>query len=255
MDLSLRSGLLESAGFVHGFSLRAGGRSAAPFDSLNLARAVGDDWVNVAENHARLARDVGYAEGALFEVSQVHGARVRLVEASDEPERVRAEEADALVTSRRGAVIGVRVADCLPLLLADARAGTVAAVHCGWRSVAAEIVDRALDAMFAAGTRAADVRAAIGPHIRACCFEVGDEVATALRAVGRGAEPTVPGAGTTKPHVDLAAVVRAQLEARGVVAAQRDDVGGCTRCDRERFYSYRRDGARSGRHLAVIAAR
>ena len=268
MTLSLRSPLLQKAGFAHGFSLRGGGVSATPFDSLNLARSVGDDRVNVSENHRRLASDVGYEADALFEVSQVHGAVVRVIGAGDVPERVRLEEADAIVANgeaiARGAaeprrvsnvVVGVRVADCLPLLLADVRTGAVAAVHCGWRSVAASIVDRTLDALFAAGTAAADLRAAIGPHIRACCFEVGDEVVTALEAVAHGVHFVAPAVATAKPHVELAAIVATQLEARGVRAAQRDDTGGCTRCDAARFYSVRRDGARSGRHLAVIATR
>ena len=269
MPLSLRSALLENAGFAHGFSLRAGGVSAPPFDSLNLARSVGDDRVNVVGNHLRLATDVGYDAAALFEVSQVHGAVVRMIGEDDAPERVRAEEADALVVRGarstlgaedspvvRAAVVGVRVADCLPLLIADARTGAVAAVHCGWRGVAASIVDRTLDALVADGSAPRDLRAAIGPHIRACCFEVGDEVVSALEAVAHGA--MVVGRrddASGKPHVALAAIVRAQLAARGVGAAQCDDTGGCTRCDAARFYSYRRDAARSGRHLAVIVAR
>jgi len=260
VPLSLRSALLENAGFAHGFSLRAGGVSAAPFDALNLARGLGDDRVNVAGNHRRLGSDVGYDVERLFEISQVHGAVVRVIGAGDAPDRVRSEEADALVAlgaqSPRAAVVGVRVADCLPLLLADVRTGAVAAVHCGWRGVAASIVDRTLDALFVAGTHAGDVRAAIGPHIRACCFEVGDEVVSALEAVAHGAVVAARRDDASgKPHVALAAIVRAQLAARGVGAAQCEELGGCTRCDAERFYSYRRDGARSWRHLAVIAAR
>jgi YfiH family protein len=230
VSLSLSSPLLRAAQFAHGFSLR----EASP---------------------AQLAADVGYGADALFEVSQVHGARVRVVEGSEDRVAVRAEEADALVTRVAGVAIGVRVADCLPLLLADVRTGAVAAVHCGWRGVAAEIVDRALDLLFAGGTRADDLRAVIGPHIRACCFEVGDEVVASLRLVSCGVEPVAQPIAGRKPHVELAAIVGAQLEARGVMAAQRDDTGGCTRCDAERFYSYRRDGARAGRHHAVIVAR
>lgn len=256
VTLSLRSPLLQKAGFAHGFSLRTGGVSEAPFDSLNLARSVGDDRVNVAGNHRRLAADVGYEAQALFEVSQVHGAVVRMIGAGDAPDRVRAEEADGAVTDLAAVAVGVRVADCLPLLIADVRTGRVAAIHCGWRGVAGAIVDRALDALCNDGSEPPDLRAAIGPHIGACCFEVGDEVVVALRLVAHGAAVVARRDGASgKPHVALAAIVRAQLEVRGVGAAQCDELGGCTRCDAERFYSYRRDGARSGRHLAVIVAR
>lgn len=256
MSAALRSPLLVSAGFAHGFSLRT---EELPTD---VGHAAGTLATDVGYATGALATDVGYAAGALFEVSQVHGAVVRTISASDEASEVRVEEADALVTSVSGVVVGVRVADCLPLLVADVRTGAVAAVHCGWRSVAASIVDRAVDALVAAGSRPAELRAAIGPHIRACCFEVGDEVVAALRLVAHGAEFVAPRAELVaprsaggKPHVELSAIVGAQLEARGVTAARRDDTGGCTRCDATRFYSYRRDGARAGRHHAVIVAR
>ncbi len=253
VPLALRSPMLENAGFTHGFSLRTGGASAGGFASLNLGRGLGDDSVNVEENHRRFAASVGYPAGRLFEVTQVHGVAVRVVRSGDAPDAVRAEPADALVSAVSGAVVGVRVADCLPLLLADVRTGAVAAVHGGWRGVAASIVARAVEALVAGGSHPDDLRAAIGPHIRPCCFEVGEEVVAALERVAEGASFVAAGGARGTPHVDLAAVVAAQLHALGVEAAHRDDTGGCTRCEAARFYSFRRDGAASGRHLAAIA--
>jgi YfiH family protein len=254
VSLALTAPILANAGFLHGFSLRGGGASGGGFASLNLGRALGDDSVNVEENHRRLAASLGYDAARLFEVTQVHGVVVRGVVDGDEPRAVRAEQGDALVSSMGGDAVGVRVADCLPLLLADPRTGCVAAVHCGWRGVAGSIVAASVAALVAAGSRPQDLLAAIGPHIRACCFEVGDEVVAALARVGEGAAFVRAGA-TAKPHVDLAVVVRVQLGALGVPAAQCADTGGCTRCDGARFYSFRRDGAASGRHLAVIVPR
>ncbi len=228
--------------------------SGGDFASLNLGRALGDDSVNLEENHRRLAAALGYDAGRLFEVTQVHGAVVRSVVEGDEPRAVRAEEGDALVASTVGTAVGVRVADCLPLLLADPRTGRVAAVHCGWRGVAGAIVGATVASLVVAGARPQDQLAAIGPHIRACCFEVGDEVVAELACVAEGASFVRTGA-TVKPYVDLAAIVRAQLAALGVSAARVADTGGCTRCDATRFYSFRRDGRASGRHLAVIAPR
>jgi YfiH family protein len=255
VPLPLRSTLLQDAGFVHGFSTRTGGSSQGPFASLNLGRAVGDDSVNVEENHRRLAAAVGYAAPALFETSQVHGARVRVVGAAERPADVRGEQADALAAREAGVTVGVRVADCLPLLLGCAETGAVAAVHCGWRGVAAGVVGRAVDALRGLGARPGALVAAIGPHIRACCFEVGDEVVDALAAAAGGVHGVAGRSAAGRPLVALAAVVRAQLAAAGALPARVDDVPGCTRCDPARFYSFRRDGARSGRHLAAISVR
>ncbi|MCA9616268.1 MAG: peptidoglycan editing factor PgeF [Sandaracinus sp.] len=243
---TLRSSLLERHGFAHGFTTRAGGVSAPPFDAANLARNVGDDPEAVAENHRRLAAALGFER--LFELSQVHGRVVREVRADEVPEQVRAEEGDALVARTPGLAIGIRVADCVPLLFADPETGQVAAAHAGWRGVEARIAEAALAKL---GAPASRVLVAVGPHIRLGQFEVGPEVADRLEAVAHGVA-CVDRTGD-KPHVDLAAILVAQLRALGVSAI--DDVGGCTYSDRTRFFSFRRDGAASGRQLGVIVAR
>jgi polyphenol oxidase len=242
----LRSPLLERHGFTHAFTTRVGGVSAPPFDSLNLARNVGDAPESVTENHRRLAETLGYEH--LFELSQVHGRVVRTVVASDDPTRVRAEEGDALVAREPGLAVAVRIADCVPLLFADPVSGSVAAVHAGWRGVEARIAEAALETL---GADPAQVLVAIGPHIRLGHFEVGPEVAAQLEAVAHGVSCTDRTA--EPPHVDLCAILRAQLHALGVRAI--DDVGGCTFAERTRFYSFRRDGDASGRQAAVIVAR
>lgn len=250
----LRSELLARAGFAHGFSLRTGGMSEGPFASANLGRRVGDAPERVRDNHVLFARAVGFEPDRLYEVSQVHGRTVRVVGPGETPEQVRGEEADALVATADGIAVGVRVADCIPLLLADRRSGAVAAVHAGWRGCEARIVDAALAQLAeTAGTRPGDVLAALGPHIRAGSFEVGEDVAERIAAVAGGQD--VVRRGGERPHVDLTRVVRAQLAARGVDEARVDDVGGCTYSEPDRFFSYRRDGARSGRHLGAIVAR
>ncbi len=242
----LRSPLLDRHGFKHGFTTRAGGVSPPPFDTLNLARNVGDSAEAVAENHRRLANSLGF--DALFEVSQVHGRAVRELEPHASVEAVRAEEGDALVARASGQAVAVRVADCVPLLIADPRSGAVAAVHAGWRGVEARIAEATLAQL---GADPGTLLAAIGPHIRLGHFEVGPEVADRLEAVAHG----VACADRTgdKPHVDLSAILRAQLRALGVT--QIDDVGGCTFADRARFFSFRRDGAASGRQVGVIVTR
>lgn len=230
----LRSGLLSDHGFRHGFSLRAGAE-----ESLQI-----------------LADELGYPPERLYQVSQVHADGVRVVGPDDDPAEVGRQEADALVApaAHPAVAVAVRVADCIPLLLADPVTGAVAAVHAGWRGTVARVVDRAIDALEReAGVRPGDLLAAIGPHIRVDAFEVGEDVAARVAAEAHGED--VVRRGGERPHVDLARVVRAQLRARGLAEARIDDVGGCTMTEPDRFFSYRRDGKGAGRHLGVVLSR
>jgi YfiH family protein len=225
----LSSKLLADQGFAHAFATR----SATDADL----------W-------SHLSAEV------IIQVTQVHGGRA--VEAAAGA----GTEADAIVARAgarpgavspaippQGAAVGVRVADCVPLLLADPRTGDVAAVHAGWRGVVAKIVPAAVE-LLAGGP----LYAAIGPCIGACCFEVGRDVGAQIaQACGRGT--VVVWGAQDKVYVDLRAAVRAQLLALGFSNGHIEDVPGCTRHDAARFHSYRRDGAGSGRMLAAIATR
>ncbi|HXN31390.1 MAG TPA: polyphenol oxidase family protein [Polyangiaceae bacterium] len=194
----------------------------------------------------------------VVQVKQVHGGRAVEAAAADGTEADAivaragaAPRSTALALSDRGetVAVGVRVADCVPLLLADSRTGDVAAVHAGWRGVVAKIVPAAVDAL-----GGGPLFAAIGPCIGACCFEVGRDVGAQIaEACGKG-QVIVWGA-QDKVYVDLRAAVRAQLRALGVSDAHIEDVPGCTKHEAARFHSYRRDGAGSGRMLAAIATR
>lgn len=248
----LRSESLVRAGVRHAFNLRTGGASEGPYATFNLGRAVGDDAGCVEENHRRFADAVGYRPGALYELSQVHGAGVRVVSADDVPAQVRRGEGDALVAPRGGIAVGVRVADCAALLIADVQSGAVLAVHAGWRGTVAGVLEAGVRALLDQGGAASALRVALFPHIRRCCFEVGDEVAVQLRACSP--DPDVVDRSRAKPHVDLTAILRAKLALLGVAPDAIDDIAGCTRCEPERFFSFRRDGQRSGRHLAAIVS-
>jgi YfiH family protein len=260
MSELLRSPVLGALGVAHGFNLRTGGVSAAPYASFNLGRTVGDDPAAVAQNIERFAHALCSQPERLFTTSQVHGAAVRVVQAGEDAAQVRVDEADALATVAAGCAVGIRVADCVPVLLIDAGTGAVGAAHAGWRGVEQEVALRALERVLELGgerARVSEVRAAIFPHIRACCFEVGEDVAEPLSACATkfGAPlAAVLDRSRAKPHVDLAAILHAQLMSAGVPAAQIDDVAGCTRCEPERFFSFRREGQRSGRHIAAIVA-
>jgi hypothetical protein len=144
-------------------------------------------------------------------------------------------QGDALLEDTPGAVVAVRTADCIPILLADARHRAVAAVHAGWRGTVAGIAGRAVEAMRQRfGTRPEDLHAAIGPGIGKCCYEVGPEVAAHFGAAGRS-------------HIDLAEANRSQLAAAGVASARVYVAGLCTMCHSDEFHSFRRDREAAGR--------
>lgn len=248
MQSVLRAPQLIAQGFRHGFSTRLGGVSTGPFASLNLGGS-GDDPSLVAENQRLFASWVGYEPERLFVVSQVHGARVWTVNAASDPAAVRLTEADGLVS--RTSAIGIRTADCVPILLADPESRTVAALHAGWRGLVAGVIGAGVRALSVPPER---LVAAVFPHIGGCCFEVSEEVATALH--GSAPDAGEPGHRNArgKPHVALDRITLAQLTAAGVVSERIDVVSGCTRCDATQFFSHRRDGIPRGTHLAVIVA-
>jgi YfiH family protein len=248
----LRSSLLS---VPHGFPRREGGVSPPPFHGLNLGGSTGDSPENVAANLRALAAAGGFPTGRLHTVSQIHGDRVveaPEVEAEDGALRPAFTEADGLYTFREGDVLGVRVADCIPLLLEAPDVRAVAAVHSGWKGTRVEIAARAVEALAARGARPGAVRACVGPHIRACCYEVSDELAGGFAAAFG---PAVVKAGPAgRPHLDLAEAVCATLAGAGVPRAQVEVLQACTACT-PGFYSHRKEGGRTGRHLAFIAAR
>ncbi len=146
----------------------------------------------------------------------------------------------------------VRTADCVPALLAERDGRAAAAVHAGWRGVVAGVVGSAIRELAAAGVDPARLVVALGPSIGPCCYEVGEEVANALAAAS-GVEPT--GGPEGRPRVDLGLAVRRQLEDRGVPSRVISTAPWCTRCRDDLFFSYRRDGERAGRMLALVGPR
>jgi polyphenol oxidase len=222
-----------------GFTSRRGGVSVAPYAGLNLGGHVGDDPAAVEHNRAMLARWVG---ARVVFPDQVHGRGVIVL---DGPPTVPVGEADALVSVDPRVAVGVVVADCVPLLLADDTARVVAAVHAGRAGLVAGVVQAALKAMLAAGARRDRVVAALGPCIAGASYEVPAD----LRAQ---VDRQVPGVATTTswgtPALDLAAGVVAVLRDAGVETVTSSTVDTWTDPD---HYSYRREG-RTGRFAAVI---
>ena len=229
-------------GVLFMFTGRGGGVSAAPFDTLNMGRSVGDDPAAVAENRRLVARACGLDPGRLTWMQQVHGSAVRYAGGSAE---AALPEADARFTDVPGLALGVLMADCAPVLLADPEARIVGVAHAGREGMAAGVVSELVSAMSAAGAEPARMHAVIGPHICGSCYEVPAEMRD--RIAGK-----VPEAGSETrkgtPGVDVGAGVGAQLARAGVASVARDP-----RCTAETpsLYSYRRDG-RTGRLAGLI---
>lgn len=242
----LRSPLLP--GTRHGFSTRQGGVSTGRYATLNLSTSWGDDPAAVAENRRRVAAAGGFDGERLYLARQVHGAACVLVDGHT-PAELREIEADALVATSPGTAVGVLTADCVPILFADDE-GRVAAAHAGWRGTVAGVAAATLAKLVAGGARRERIRAVLGPSIGPCCFEVGEEVAAEFEPLVSASLVRGPG----KPHVDLRRANRDLLMAAGLGPAQIDAAAPCTYCERERFFSYRRDGRGIGQMLSFIVA-
>lgn len=250
-DIKLvQSPVLDSRLFVHGFPERTGGVSTGPRASLNLGYRWGDDPERVAENRRLLAEHAGYAPADLVATRHVHGTAVYRV---GEPLADNAEF-DGLVCDRPGPVLGAFAADCIPILFGDPVARVVGAAHSGWRGTLAGVQRNVVARMEELGASPAAIRVALGPCIGPCCFEVGPEVVAEFEAAFPGADGIVV-PGPRKQHVDLRRALRRQLEAAGVTPAHIDDRPPCTRCESERFFSYRRDGREGGVHMGFIGLR
>jgi polyphenol oxidase len=227
----------ELPGARAAFSTRVGGVSEAPYEALNVGVLTGDEPERVGENRRRLAASIERDPEGVVMGRQVHGTELRRHDAPQEPhvyaDGVRSpEEVDAHSTSNAALTPLVMVADCLPVAMVGP--GGVAMAHCGWRGLAGGIVAGTAEAV------EAEV-AAIGPGIGPCCYEVGEEVLSVfadLDGVARGR------------MLDLTAVATALLERAGVDTIERS--GLCTSCNRELFYSYRRDGERTGRQAGLV---
>ena len=218
------------------FSTRHGGVSSGAFASLNLGRLTDDPGKNVDENRARLAAAVGKPRERFLYGRQVHDATVRRATEPPGPQRPHAPE-DGQATALEDAPALVFVADCLPVMLvAD---GAVAALHGGWRGLAAGIVAEGVAALREVGAEG-PVQAALGPSARGCCYEVGEEVHVHF---------TDYDARVGEMKLDLATVARAQLHDAGV--GEVHDVGLCTMCADGLFFSHRRDGGVTGRQAGV----
>ena len=205
----------------------------------------------VAGQLMRIVRDRFGIDATLATCTQVHGKSV--VHAPADKRWRECDSCDALWSSAAGTALGIKVADCLPVSIADMEHGVIANIHSGWRGAVQRITAETLDVLERETPfDAAAAQAWLGPSIRACCFEVGEEVVDELRTSHDDVEAFVDRS-RTKPHVDLPGLTAALLVERGFAPGSVHDSGLCTRCDGSIFHSYRRDARRGGRNLAIVA--
>ncbi|MBN2537531.1 laccase domain-containing protein [candidate division WOR-3 bacterium] len=241
--------LPAAPGLLVAMLTRNDGASPPPWDSLNLSYHVGDDPARVNENRARVCAALGLR--SLVTVRQVHGAGIH--EPGLEPGTPDAVEADALVTTRPGVGLGIKVADCLPVFAWDTGLSRVGIAHCGWKGTVAGLARLlAEEVARRAGTTAGRLRCALGPCICPACYPVGAEVIERVRQAFPGQEDLLVGLDGGRVAFDIRAANRRLLAGAGI-----EEAGSLDRCSFEQpadFYSARRDPV-TGRNLAVIALR
>ncbi len=206
----------------------------------------------------RWCRAAGIDPQAVSTVHQVHGRDVAQVDVKD---RGRGGplggsslgQADALMTNAPGVAIMTLHADCLPIILVDPDPLAVCVVHSGWRGTVADIPAASIDAMVKAyGADPGRIIAMIGPGIRSCCYEVGDEVIADWRALAGDAAENAIEAGPRRMHLDLPNANRWLLMRAGIKAENIDDLALCTRCYGDRWFSHRGQGPETGRFAAMV---
>lgn len=242
----------DSLTVPHGFSTRAGGVSTLEHvASMNFTTTTGDSEANVAENYRIFLSALGLEPDSRVSAHQIHSARVRYVTEADRGRGF--DDCDGFVTDRPGVTLVVKTADCVPILLADARAGVIAAVHAGWRGTVAGIAPNAVSEMLRLGANLRSIRVAIGACIHDCCFEVqGDFVEAVAAARGDAfADAHILRRGDAR-YADLVGMNCALLAEAGIAPSQIDIAADCTCCAPFLYHSHRATRGRRGTMASAI---
>ncbi len=240
----------KHVGLLHGFGGRRGGKSVGAYESLNASYRVGDDPKIVSQNVCDLKLAVGIHDGRIVTMRQVHGDNIVDVKDRNLKE---AGEADGMTTGEKNIFLGILTADCVPILFVAPKHRVVAVAHAGWRGTLAGIAAKAVRRLNEQyGVKTDDLEAALGPSIGPCCYEVQEDVAKPLmKEWGRLTTPSVI-VREGKSFVNLRRLNRDILRNCGVPGKQLYEVGPCTSCAPEDFFSYRRERRETGRQISLI---
>lgn len=239
----------------HMFTTRRGGVSTGIWDSWNFGENRGDDIECVKENYRRAGEIFGVSKDDFVVTKQVHGTEVRIVTESDRNVigEKSAKDADGLITTVKGQPILIYIADCVPVLMEDAEAGVIAAVHCGWKSSVADILGVAVNKMCSLGAKRENIHAAIGASIGKCCFECDDDVPEAVeKYLGGDTEGLFEIKANGKTHVDLRGANERRLLQLGLKKENIDISTECTVCNQDKYWSHRGTNGVRGSMAAVI---
>lgn len=237
-----------------GFTTRHEGVSRPPYNSLNLGVNTLDSLHSVKGNQSLLARAMGGKMERFVTVTQVHGTDLLIIDAPNQDfSHFRKIECDGVITDQPGVMIGVGVADCVPILLLDPVKGVVAALHAGWKGTAGGIAVKGVEAFVSVfGSNRADILAAVGPAIGSCCYEVDGIVKEAFEKSDCAWGDVAEASGKEKWQLDLAKANYMQLLAAGLAESQIVRAEQCVSCNPEQFFSYRRDQGDTGRQMGFI---
>lgn len=231
--------LADHPQLIHGFTTRSDG---------NLAFHVGDNPDDVDRRHTALAQQLGYSKEALTHMKQIHSDIICQVDAAHNYHTP--PTCDALMTDRPGHPLMVMVADCTPILLFDPKRRVIAAVHAGragaFENIAGKTVAKMHDNY---GCHSDDIITVLGPAIRACCYEVGEEIRAQADALGYGAAIQQR---HERLYLDIHQILVHQLSAAGIRPQHIETLEHCTACESERFFSYRAEQGKTGRLAGII---
>lgn len=242
-----------------GFSTRIGGVSTAQWESLNCAFHVADDQQHVIANRQLIAQSVGFPLEAWTCAEQVHGSNIYVVQAADRGKghysREEAiQDADALVTNEPDTMLVSFYADCVPLYFWDQSQGVIGLAHAGWKGTLTRIAEKMVEQMVSTyQCQSADIRAAIGPAIGACCYEVDKNVAE--RFIDAGMSDGITAKLGEKYRLDLKQLNRQIMIKAGVLPTHIGTSQYCTACQQTLFFSHRRDRGQTGRMISWIGMR
>lgn len=244
---------IESGLKAHGITTRQGGVSEGALSSLNMGRRTLDSPEHIIENQRRVAEALGVSPGSFVFSDQVHGVRIQAVNPGNRAQPVL--ETDALMTDASEITLSTLYADCMPILLYDPVRQVIGMAHAGWRGTAQAIGEKLVVSMAAHyGSKPGDMLGALGPAIGACCFEVGEEVVSAFKALDALSEDALwLYSSGGKPHVNLAAINRILLIEAGLRSDAVKTASLCTHCNPDLLYSHRRDQGNTGRMAALMA--
>lgn len=236
-------------GIVAFSTMRSAESPALPYSGFNVCHYTGDSSEHINKCRRQLCKHLGISTDRLIIPHQTHSDRVAVIRSLPiDAELI--ESTDALVTNISGVALAINTADCVPVLLFDPDAGTIAAVHSGWRGTDMRIAAKTVKAMTELGANIERLHAVMGPSICRDCFEVGEEVALHFR---HGfSDTTVTDRIGRRPHVDLGEAIRSTLLDCGLKADNISVPPVCSKCNSDRFFSARRLGVASGRTLSVI---